>query len=70
MKRDLEAHSYVIKHVSHLLVAKQSSRLLCNKVQYLVIFLDKSLICILMCRYVSEQTYHRYTIHIHNIYYL
>lgn len=44
-------------------------RSLCNKVQYLVIF-DKSLICISMCRYVSKQTYCRYTIHIHNIYYL
>lgn len=58
-----------IKYAFHLLVAKQSFGSLCNKVQYLVIF-NKSSICLLVYRYVSGQTYRRYTIHIHNIYYL
>lgn len=58
-----------IKYAFHLLVPKQSLGLLCNKVQYLVIF-NKSSVCPLVCRYVSGQTYHRFTIHIHNIYYL
>lgn len=58
-----------IRYASHLLLSKQSTGSLCNKVQYLGIF-DKSSICLSVCRYVSGQTYRRYTIHIHNIYYL